>query len=57
MAKDAAIDKRWLAIGVTYLQIAFMAMNRSVFKPTRISLPTDAKPDDGSTAAPAVSQH
>lgn len=35
------IDQRWLAIGRTSLEQAFMAINRSIFKPTRISLPED----------------
>ena len=35
------IDRRWLAIGRTNLQQAFMAINRSIFKPTRINLDTD----------------
>jgi hypothetical protein len=32
------IDRRWLAIGRTHLEQAFMAINRSIFKPTRIKL-------------------
>ncbi len=32
-----SIDKRWLAIGKTNLEQAFMAINRSIFKPVRIS--------------------
>lgn len=32
------VDKRWLAIGRTHLEQAFMAINRSIFKPTRIEL-------------------
>lgn len=42
MAKDPDIDKRWLAIGRTKLEEAFMAINRSVFKPGRVALPEDA---------------
>lgn len=30
------IDKRWLAISRTQLEQAFMAMNRSIFKPGRL---------------------
>ena len=33
-----AIDQRWLAIGRTQLEQAFMAINRSVFQPGRIEL-------------------
>lgn len=31
------IDKRWLAIGRTHLEQAFMAINRAIFKPDRIA--------------------
>lgn len=31
------IDRRWSAIGRTGIQQAFMAINRSIFKPTRIA--------------------
>lgn len=44
------IDKRWLAIGRTSLEQAFMAINRSIFKPTRVSLPED---NQGATDAKA----
>lgn len=35
------VDGRWLAIGRTQLEQAFMAINRSVFKPGRVELPED----------------
>lgn len=35
------IDKRWLAIGRTGIEQAFMAINRAIFQPGRISLPED----------------
>lgn len=35
------IDSRWLAIGRTQLEQAFMAINRSVFKPDRVKLALD----------------
>ncbi len=35
-------DQRWLALGRTHLEQAFMAINRSIFKPTRVKLPEDA---------------
>lgn len=35
------IDQRWLAIGRTQMEQAFMAINRSVFKPGRVTLPED----------------
>lgn len=34
-------DQRWLALGRTHLEQAFMAINRSVFRPTRVKLPED----------------
>ena len=34
-------DPRWLAIGRTDLQRAFMAINRAVFQPGRVALPED----------------
>jgi hypothetical protein len=41
MANDMNIDQRWLAIGRTGIQQAFMVINRSVFQPGRITLPGD----------------
>jgi hypothetical protein len=32
------VDQRWLAIGKTHLEQAFMAINRAVFKRRRIDL-------------------
>jgi len=32
---DASIDQRWLAIGRTHIEQAFMAINRSIFRPER----------------------
>jgi len=46
LAKQQGIDQRWLAIGRTGVEKAFMAVNRAVFQPTRIQLPEDL---DGST--------
>lgn len=40
------VDQRWLAIARTDFQRAFMALNRAVFQPTRISLPEDTPPLD-----------
>lgn len=40
-ADASAIDHRFLAIGRTQLQQAFMAINRSIFQPQRIELPED----------------
>ena len=38
LANDGSVDKRWLAIGRTQLEQAFMAINRSIFQPSRINL-------------------
>lgn len=35
------VDKRWLAIGRTHLEQAWMAINRSIFKPERVKLQKD----------------
>lgn len=43
MGVDAAVNKRWLAIGRTSIEQGFMAVNRAVFKPARVVLPDDAK--------------
>lgn len=45
LALDEAIDKRWLAIGRTAIEQAFMAINRSIFKPERIELARDNQPE------------
>lgn len=44
MKNDPEVDQRWLAIGRTNLEQAFMAINRSVFKPDRAGLPEDHEP-------------
>lgn len=36
------VDQRWLAIGRTHIEQAFMAVNRAIFAPQRIRLPEDA---------------
>ena len=38
---DPNIDQRWLAIARTDLERSFMAMNRAVFKPARVTLPEE----------------
>lgn len=35
------LDPRWLAVARTHFEQGFMALNRAVFQPTRISLPED----------------
>lgn len=44
MKHDPNIDQRWLAIGRTGLETAFMAVNRSVFVPGRSALSEDETP-------------
>lgn len=46
MKDNPEIDQRWLAIGRTGIETAFMAINRAVFKPTRAQLPDDPTTDD-----------
>jgi hypothetical protein len=38
------VDKRWLAIGRTGIEQAWMAVNRAVFKPARATLLGDPTP-------------
>lgn len=35
------VDQRWLAIGRTQIEQGFMAVNRSIFKPSRVNLAED----------------
>lgn len=35
------VDQRWLAAGRTDIEKGFMAVNRSIFQPGRVSLPED----------------
>lgn len=35
---DRSVDQRWLAVGRTHLEQAWMAINRSIFNPTRIQV-------------------
>lgn len=41
LADISEVDKRWLAIARTQIEQGFMAMNRAIFKPTRVALPED----------------
>jgi len=41
MKQMPEIDQRWLAIGRTHIEQGFMAINRAIFKPTRVALPGD----------------
>ena len=39
MQNSGLYDPRWIAIARTNIEQGFMAMNRAVFRPERISLP------------------
>jgi hypothetical protein len=45
MRLDPQIDQRWLQIGRTTMEQAFMAINRAVFKPGRIDLERTELPE------------
>ncbi|MHB0785552.1 Acb2/Tad1 domain-containing protein [Bradyrhizobium sp. 5.13L] len=38
LEQTPGIDRRWLNIGKTHLEQAFMALNRAIFQPSRINL-------------------
>jgi hypothetical protein len=44
LLKGADVDQRWLAIGRTKMEEAWMAINRAVFQPQRVKLSEDAAP-------------
>lgn len=41
---DLEADQRWLAAGRTQIEVGFMMVNRSVFKPARVDVPDPARP-------------
>ena len=41
--KSEFCDRRWLAIATTHIEQGFMALNRAVSRPQRITLPGDKK--------------
>jgi len=43
---NSEVDQRWLAIGRTGIEQAFMAINRAVFQPGRVQLPSDVNNGD-----------
>ena len=47
MQGDPAIDQRWLAIARTHMEQAFMAWNRSIFRPERVKLNLSGDSDEG----------
>jgi hypothetical protein len=44
MGKEASTSDalRWLAIARTHIELGFMAMNRAIFQPGRVTLPEDS---------------
>ena len=38
---EAKYDKRWLSIARTHFEQGYMALNRAIFQPSRVSLPDD----------------
>jgi hypothetical protein len=40
MKGEQEVDQKWLAIGRTQIEIGFMSINRSVFRPDRVSSAT-----------------
>ena len=43
---NSEVDQRWLAIGRTSIEQAFMAINRAIFQPGRVQLPSDVNNGD-----------
>jgi len=41
--KNPAVEKRWLNIARTDLEKGFMALNRAIFQPGRVALPSDTE--------------
>lgn len=56
LAGRPEVDKRWLAIGRTHIETGFMAVNRAVFQPGRVSLPGDVPALAAETVADTASQ-
>lgn len=45
MRQFVEFDQRWISIAFTHFQEGFMALNRAIFQPQRISLPDDEPKD------------
>ena len=41
LKSDPEVDQRWLAIGRTSIEQGFMAVNRAIFQPGRVTLEGD----------------
>jgi hypothetical protein len=46
LKNNSEIDQRWLAVGRTAIEQGFMAVNRSIFQPARVQLPSDVNNGD-----------
>lgn len=46
LKQQSEVDQRWLAIGRTGIEQAFMAINRAIFQPGRVQLPSDVNNGD-----------
>jgi hypothetical protein len=46
IAAGGGVDGRWLAIGRTHIEQGFMAVNRAIFQPQRVQLPSDVNNGD-----------
>jgi hypothetical protein len=44
LREDPSVDGRWLAVGRTHIEQGFMAVNRAIFRPGRVTLPEDVAP-------------
>lgn len=42
-AERGEADPHWLAIGRSHIEQGFMAVNRAIFKPGRVTLPEDVE--------------
>lgn len=43
MKDDPEVDQRWLAIGRTNIEQGFMAINRSIFRPDRVTFDNEGQ--------------
>ena len=46
LKQQSEVDQRWLAIGRTGIEQAFMAINRAIFQPGRVQLLPDVNNGD-----------
>lgn len=53
---NEGIDQRWLAIGRTDIEKGFMAVNRSIFQPGRVTLPEDGGLQPFSVGTPNIKE-